>query len=51
MKVLWMWVFLLPGAVPALTAQPQPAPVEIKLQHGDAAETQTPGSAPATPTD
>lgn len=41
MKALWIWILLLPGAVPALTAQPQPAPIEIKLQHGDAAETQT----------
>jgi len=42
MKVLWLlWTFLLSGIVPALAAQPQPAPIEIKLQHGDAAETRT----------
>jgi hypothetical protein len=42
MKALCMvWLFLLPRAVPALAAQPQPVPIEIKLQHGDAAETQT----------
>jgi hypothetical protein len=42
MKVLWtLGILLLPGAGPALQAQAQPAPFEIKLQHGDAAETQT----------
>jgi hypothetical protein len=42
MKVFWLlWTFLISGAIPVLAAQPQPAPIEIKLQHGDAAETQT----------
>jgi len=36
-----LWIFLFPGTVPALAAPAQPAPVEIKLQHGDAAETRT----------
>ncbi len=42
MKTFWIvGILLLPGASPALQAQPQPAPIEIKLQHGDAAETRT----------
>jgi hypothetical protein len=42
MKAFWtLGVLLLSGAGPALQAQPRPAPIEIKLQHGDAAETQT----------
>jgi hypothetical protein len=42
MKIAWVWgVFVLVFAGTAAWAQPQAAPIEIKLQHGDAAETQT----------
>lgn len=42
MNNLWLLGFLLPpGAGPALQVQPQHAPIEIRLQHGDVAETQT----------
>jgi hypothetical protein len=42
MKAFWMLgTLLLSAAGPALRAQAPPAPIEIKLAHGDAAETQT----------
>lgn len=42
MKACWTFgILLLAATVPGLRAQTPPAPLEIRLQHGDAAETQT----------